>query len=103
MSEEQQETAERNEATAPSDIQKPRRKRPAPAPESGLMDVQGAAAYLGVPTSTVYKLTHLQQIPVIRLSKGCLRFAKVDLDAWILSKRSIPPSGRRRAPRGGAR
>jgi excisionase family DNA binding protein len=44
-----------------------------------------AAAYLKVPLSTIYQLTHLKKIPVSRINR-ILRFSKDSLDIWLEDK-----------------
>ena len=65
--------------------------RPEDRPETSqaeadhLWDVAGAAAYLQVPTSAIYKMTARKaavRIPHIRLG-GKLRFRRADVDRWL--------------------
>ena len=51
----------------------------------GLWAVREVAAYLGVPTSSIYKMTSTKArvtIPHVRIA-GRLRFRKADIDRWL--------------------
>lgn len=54
-----------------------------------LLNVQEAADYLGLATGTVYHMISEGRLPVIRLSKRCVRFRLEDIEAW-LDKRAAP-------------
>lgn len=60
--------------------------RPAPADaRDGLWDVRDVAAYLKLPTSSIYKMTAkaaVVRIPHIHLG-GALRFRRSDIDRWL--------------------
>lgn len=51
-----------------------------------LMNVNDAAAYLGLTVGTIYHLVSECRIPVIRLSKRCIRFRVEALDQWLEEK-----------------
>jgi excisionase family DNA binding protein len=51
-----------------------------------LMKIEEAAAYLGLTPGTLYHLVSQRRIPVVRLSKRCLRFKKSKLDKLIETK-----------------
>lgn len=51
---------------------------------NGLMDVKGAAEYLGIKVSTLYQLTMRKKISVVKIGR-LNRFRKVDLDTFINS------------------
>lgn len=51
----------------------------------GLWEIEEVAAYLRIPTSSVYKMTgprSRRPIPHIKLG-GRLRFRKADIDRWL--------------------
>ena len=60
--------------------------RPAPhAERDGLWDVRDVAAYLKLPTSSIYKMTAkaaVVRIPHIHIG-GALRFRRADVDRWL--------------------
>ena len=51
--------------------------------EAKLLNVREAAAYLGLAHGTVYHLISEKRIPVIHLSRRCVRFRRADLDRWL--------------------
>jgi len=54
-----------------------------PAPADAWLDAKEAAAYLGMPTSTLHKLTAERAIPFTQEGPGCkLYFKRSELDAW---------------------
>ena len=51
------------------------------------LDVDGAAAYLGLSRDAVYKLSAARAIPVRKKQGGQgLRFHRVELDEWMLTQ-----------------
>ena len=50
--------------------------------DNGLMDVRGAAKYLGVRVSSIYQMTFKKKIRFVKVGRLC-RFRKVDLDKFI--------------------
>lgn len=54
-----------------------------------LLNAQEAADYLGLVIGTVYHMISEGRLPVIRLSKRCVRFRLDDLDKW-LEERTAP-------------
>lgn len=58
-----------------------------PVQENDVLDPTQAAAYLAVSKAYLYRLTHESRIPVIRLSRRCIRFRKSDLEAWLEAQR----------------
>ena len=51
--------------------------------EKLLLNVEEAAALIGVSTGTVYHWIGEKRIPVVRLSRRCVRFRRADLEEWI--------------------
>ena len=52
-----------------------------------IMRPKYAAAYIGVSTTTLWRLEQQAGFPnKIRLSKRCCAFRRVDLDNWLTSK-----------------
>ena len=47
-----------------------------------LWSIGDAAAYLGIPKMSVYKMTSAGTIPHLKLG-GRLRFRKADIDRWL--------------------
>jgi predicted DNA-binding transcriptional regulator AlpA len=56
-----------------------------PAP-SGLLDVEGAAAWLGVSRAKLFQLMHEEGFPVIVLPERVIRFDPNSLYRWALAK-----------------
>lgn len=54
-----------------------------------LLTVAETAEYLGLADGTVYHMISEGRLPVIRLSKRCVRFRLDDLDKW-LEERTAP-------------
>jgi excisionase family DNA binding protein len=52
------------------------------APDKDLLDVEGAAALLGVSTRTIYTLASKGDIPATRVGRAW-RFARRNLIAWV--------------------
>lgn len=46
-----------------------------------------AAAYLGLKTGYIYKLTHSKKIPFYKPNGKRIFFQRTDLDAWLLRNR----------------
>jgi excisionase family DNA binding protein len=55
-------------------------------PPDTLLDVTGAAAFLGISVGTLYHWVSERRIPVIRFSKRCIRFRLCDVQKWISEK-----------------
>ncbi len=55
---------------------------PVPAPSVGLLDVDGAAAYLGLSEKSVRKRVQERSIPFIKVG-ALLRFKREQLDSWL--------------------
>ena len=54
-------------------------------PRERLWDIEDVASYLGIPLSSVYKMTARRSrnpIPHLKVG-GRLRFRKADIDAWL--------------------
>ncbi len=60
---------------------------PVPAP-SGLLDVTGAAKWLGVGRTTFFALMQEEGFPVIRLRERTVRFDPNSLYAWVLARQN---------------
>jgi predicted DNA-binding transcriptional regulator AlpA len=56
-----------------------------PAP-SGLLDVEGAAAWLGVSRAKLFQLMHEEGFPVIVIPDRVIRFDPNSLYKWALEK-----------------
>ena len=54
-----------------------------------LLTVHEVAELLGLSVGSVYHLISQKRVPVVKLSARCVRFKKVDLDAWI-AEMSVP-------------
>jgi excisionase family DNA binding protein len=53
------------------------------APSGAWLDATGAAEYLGMPKTTLHKLTAAREIPFEQDGPGCkLYFKRSDLDTW---------------------
>ncbi len=62
-----------------------------------VMTIEEAAQYLGVSVNTVYTLVECYGLRVYRLTgNGCVRFRKVDLDAWVATRAVETPSDHKR-------
>lgn len=64
-------------------------------PRGALLDVEGAAAYLGTTTCHIRRLVEERRIPFIKLGPGRsarLRFDPARLDAWLVEY-SFEPQG----------
>ena len=54
---------------------------------STLLNVNEAAALLGISPGSLYHwISERRGIPVVRLSARCIRFRRLDLEAWIERK-----------------
>jgi excisionase family DNA binding protein len=51
--------------------------------EDRLLTIQDVADFTGLAVGTLYHLVSQRRIPVVRLSKRCIRFRKSDLSVWI--------------------
>ena len=62
-----------------------------------VMSIEEAADYLRVAVNTVYNLVETYGLRVYRLTgNGCVRFRKVDLDAWVATRAVETPSDHKR-------
>lgn len=68
-------------------------KKTAPSPErtgattpSGLLDVEGAAAWLGISRAKLFQLMHEEGFPVIVIPERVIRFDPNSLYKWALEK-----------------
>jgi excisionase family DNA binding protein len=52
-----------------------------------LLDVDGAAAFLGLARSTVYAFVAAGRIPYVRLGDKAVRFEPRALEAWVAAQR----------------
>ncbi|MGA2534247.1 MAG: excisionase family DNA-binding protein [Candidatus Aminicenantales bacterium] len=52
-------------------------------------DVTGAAAYIGVSTSYLFKLVSRRRIPYIKLGR-LVRFDRQQLDRWMSRRQVLP-------------
>ena len=59
----------------------------APVPTE-LLDVLGAAKWLGVGRSTFFTLMQEDGFPIIRLTERCIRFDPNSLYAWALARQN---------------
>ena len=50
-----------------------------------LLTIQEVSEWTGLAVGTLYHFVSQQRIPVVRLSKRCIRFRYSDLDLWISS------------------
>jgi excisionase family DNA binding protein len=48
-----------------------------------LLRIEEVSALTGLAVGTLYHLVSQRRIPVVRLSKRCIRFRQLDLSAWI--------------------
>ena len=60
------------------------------AVDEPLMTVVQVSGYTQLKVQTVYQLVHLRRIPVVRLSKRCIRFKRADIERWLLSLTQQP-------------
>lgn len=64
-----------------------------------LWEIEDVALYLGIPKSSVYKMTARggrERIPYVKLG-GRLRFRKADIDHWLDLLAVVPSAGLERA------
>jgi len=52
-----------------------------------LLDYEQAAEFLGVRRGTLYAWVSLKRVPHIRFSARCVRFDRVELEAWVEGQR----------------
>jgi predicted DNA-binding transcriptional regulator AlpA len=57
-----------------------------PPTPSGLLDVEGAAAWLGVSRAKLFQLMHEEGFPVIVIPERVIRFDPNSLYQWTLKK-----------------
>lgn len=62
---------------------------------SGIMDVDGLAAYLAVSVSWIYKSFESGFLPGIKLTGGLLRFRQTTIDKWLAKRETSGRSARR--------
>ena len=55
-----------------------------------LIGVEDIALLVGVKKSTIYQWTHLNRIPVVRLSARCIKFSEAAIVAWLEEKSFVP-------------
>lgn len=55
--------------------------------QKSVLSSSEAAAYLGVSLSTLYKMTHRQQIPCSKPLGKLLYFSRVELEQWMMRNR----------------
>ncbi|MFN3481043.1 MAG: helix-turn-helix transcriptional regulator [Thermodesulfovibrionales bacterium] len=51
-----------------------------------LLTVEEVAEMLGIKRHSVYHLVFHKRIPCLKISKGCLRFRKSDIEKWLKTK-----------------
>ena len=56
------------------------------APTDTLLSVPQAAKRLGIATKTGWNWIYLRRLPVVRLSRGCVRISEAALEEMIRSK-----------------
>jgi excisionase family DNA binding protein len=56
---------------------------PDDAKSDRLLTINEVADMTGLAVGTLYHFVSQKRIPVVRLSKRCIRFRKSDLSAWI--------------------
>ena len=61
-----------------------------PQSSDRLLDVNEAAEYLGLTVGSLYHFVSEKRIPVVRISKRCIRFRMSDLLRWINEKTENP-------------
>ena len=49
-----------------------------------LLTVREAAHFLGVAVGSLYHMISERRIPVVRISRRCVRFRRTDLEGWVL-------------------
>jgi excisionase family DNA binding protein len=77
------ETASAGRAAGP--VTRPEARPATHAERDGLWDVRDVAAYLKLPTSSIYKMTAkaaVVRIPHMHIG-GALRFRRTDVDRWL--------------------
>ncbi len=47
-----------------------------------IFTVETLSKYLNVPTKKIYDMTHLKEIPFLKVGRG-LRFRKSEIDSWL--------------------
>jgi excisionase family DNA binding protein len=55
-----------------------------------LLNIREVAELMGLAPGTVYHLVSQQRIPVVRLSRRCIRFRLSDVNAWLDQKTDFP-------------
>lgn len=48
-----------------------------------LLTIQQASGFLGLTVGTLYQFVSQKRIPVVRISRRCIRFRLSDLSSWI--------------------
>lgn len=64
--------------------------------EKLLLNVQEASRLIGVAETTLYHWVSEGRIPVVKLSRRCIRFRVSDLETWIASMSEPARSGTQR-------
>ena len=54
-----------------------------------ILDTKEALIYIGIKSSTLYKLTSQKAIPFSKPNGGKLYFQKLELDQWMLQNKSM--------------
>jgi excisionase family DNA binding protein len=60
----------------------------------GLLDAEGAAAYMGIHENTLYRLVKVGGLPTVRVTPRNLKFFKSDLIGWLEKRREGTPKRR---------
>jgi len=58
-----------------------------------LLNIREVANLIGLAPGSVYHLVNQRRIPVVRLSRRCIRFRIRDVNAWIDGKVEFPSNG----------
>jgi excisionase family DNA binding protein len=56
-----------------------------------LLTIKEVAQITGLKVGSLYHLVSQKRIPVIRLSRRCVRFRLSDLQAWFDASADLPP------------
>jgi excisionase family DNA binding protein len=59
-------------------------------PWERLLSVNEAAVFLGLSVGTVYHMVSEKRLPVVRISKRCIRFRLSDLVEWANARLEMP-------------
>jgi excisionase family DNA binding protein len=66
---------------------------PETAKSERLLTIKEVSELTGLAVGTLYHFVSQQKIPVVRLSKRCIRFRYSDLMTWIRSLTTTPRKG----------